>query len=92
MVKLRLRREGRKKRPFYRVVAAEVRSPRDGRFIEAIGYYDPLVEPPQVVIHEEKALRWLRQGAQPTDTVARLLEKAGILTKLRQAPAPGEEA
>lgn len=81
MVRLRLRREGRKKRPFYRVVAADSRAPRDGRFIEIVGYYDPLVDPPKVVLNEDKALTWLKRGAQPSETVARLLDKAGILAK-----------
>lgn len=88
---MRLRREGRKKRPFYRLVAADSRTPRDGRFIEVIGYYDPLVDPPKVVINEEKALTWLRRGAQPSDTVGRLLDKAGLIARLRgQESSPAE--
>ncbi|MFC1963727.1 30S ribosomal protein S16 [Chloroflexota bacterium] len=78
MVKIRLQRVGRKGRPAYRVVVADSRAPRDGAFIEIIGNYDPLTEPATVVIKEEKALKWLRQGAQPTKTVASLLRKAGI--------------
>ena len=79
MVKIRLRRVGAKKRPNYRLVVADVQAPRDGAFIATIGYYNPLTEPETVVIDEEKALKWLRQGAQPTDTAARLLAKAGVI-------------
>ena len=71
-VKIRLRRMGSKKAPFYRVVVADSRSPRDGRFIEEIGYYNPLTEPVEVKINEEKATEWLKKGAQPTDVVKRL--------------------
>jgi len=78
MVKIRLQRVGKKKRPSYRVVVADSRAPRDGRFIEIIGHYDPLTDPATVDIEAEKALKWLRQGAQPTETVANLLSKAGI--------------
>ena len=81
MVKIRLRRVGAKKQPSYRVVVADVRSPRDGAFIEILGHYNPLTDPETVVINEEKALHWLKQGAQPTNTVARLLTKSGILEK-----------
>ena len=83
MVKIRLRRVGAKNRPSYRVVVADVRSPRDGRFIEVIGHYDPLTQPETVVIDEEKALRWLRQGAQPTATVSSLLARLGIMDKFK---------
>ena len=79
MVKIRLRRVGAKKRPSYRLVVADVRAPRDGAFIEIIGHYDPLTDPETIVINEEKALRWLKEGAQPTDTAARLLTKADIV-------------
>jgi small subunit ribosomal protein S16 len=82
MVKIRLQRVGRKKKPAYRIVVAESRAPRDGAFIEIIGHYDPLTDPATVVIHEDKALKWLRQGAQPTQTVANLLKKQGISDKL----------
>jgi len=81
MVKIRLRRVGAKKRPSYRLVVADVRAPRDGAFIEIIGHYDPLTDPETIVINEEKALCWLKEGAQPTDTAARLLTKAGIVEK-----------
>ena len=83
MVKIRLRRVGAKNRPSYRLVVADSRAPRDGAFINIIGHYDPLTEPETIVIDEEKALNWLRQGAQPTATVARLLSKAGIIEKFK---------
>jgi len=79
MVKIRLRRVGTKKKPSYRVVVADSRAPRDGAFIAIIGHYNPLTEPETIVIDEEKARHWLEQGAQPTDTAARLLAKAGII-------------
>lgn len=80
-VKLRLQRLGKKKQPFYRIVAADSRSPRDGKFIEVVGTYNPRFNPPEVVIKEVKALKWLKNGAQPTDTVRSLLKKEGILLK-----------
>ena len=80
-VKLRLKRMGAKKRPFYRIVAADSRSPRDGRFIETVGTYNPLTEPAEVNIDEEKALKWLTDGAKPSDTVRDLFSKSGIMTK-----------
>ncbi len=83
MVKIRLRRVGAKNRPSYRLVAADSRAPRDGAFISIIGHYNPLTEPETVVIDEEKALHWLRQGAQPTATAARLLSKVGIMEKFK---------
>jgi small subunit ribosomal protein S16 len=83
-VKIRLKRMGAKKAPFYRVVVADSRAPRDGRFIEEIGYYNPLTEPAQVKINEEKALKWLQTGAQPSDTVRALLRKEGILEKVQK--------
>ena len=78
-VKIRLRRMGAKKAPFYRVVVADSRYPRDGRFIEEIGHYNPLTDPAEVVIDSEKAKKWIANGAQPTDTVKALLKKNGIL-------------
>lgn len=75
MVKIRLARHGAKKKPFYRIVAADARSPRDGRYIELIGTYDPLQNPAGVQIKKEKLEKWLQNGAQPTDTVARLIKK-----------------
>ncbi len=83
MVKIRLMRMGAKKRPFYRVVVADSRSPRDGRFIENIGKYQPLSHPSVIDIDEERALHWLHEGAQPTDSVRNLLEKAGVWSRFR---------
>ncbi|RKU18968.1 30S ribosomal protein S16 [Candidatus Poribacteria bacterium] len=80
-VRIRLQRHGRKKRPFYRLVAADARAQRDGVFLERLGHYNPLTDPADVVIDEEKALKWLRRGAQPSDTAKRLLSKSGILMK-----------
>lgn len=79
MVKIRLKRMGAHKKPFYRVVVADSRSPRDGRFIEEIGYYNPMTEPATINIDEEKAKKWLGNGAQPTDTVKFLFKKNGII-------------
>lgn len=87
MVKIRLRRTGAKKRPSYRVVAANATAPRDGAFLEILGYYDPLTEPATIHIDEEKALKWLRQGAQPTEIAEKLLSKVGIMEKYRSGPA-----
>lgn len=83
-VKLRLKRMGAKKRPFYRVVAADSRSPRDGKVIEEIGYYNPVMEPADIKIDEEKAMKWLRNGAEPTDTVRDILKKQGIVKKFHE--------
>ena len=77
-VKIRLRRMGSKKAPFYRLVVADSKSPRDGKFIEELGYYDPTTEPSTVKIDAEKAAGWLNKGEQPTEVVARLFNKAGI--------------
>ena len=87
MLKIRLRRMGAKKKPSYRLVVADARAPRDGAFVEIIGHYNPLTDPETIVVKEEKALYWLQQGAQPTDTTARLLNKAGIMEKFK----PGKE-
>ena len=84
MVKIRLRRVGAKKRPSYRVVVADSQAPRDGAFLDIIGHYDPLTNPETVVVDEEKALRWLEQGAQPTATTSRLLSKTGIMEKFKK--------
>ncbi|HHY78638.1 MAG TPA: 30S ribosomal protein S16 [Clostridiales bacterium] len=78
-VKIRLRRMGAKKAPFYRVVVADSRSPRDGKFIEEIGYYNPIPDPAEIKIDAEKAKKWLANGAQPSDTVKSLLKKTGII-------------
>ena len=79
MVKIRLKRMGAHKKPFYRIVVADVRAPRDGKFIEELGYYDPMKEPKEIKIDEELAKKWLANGAQPTDTVKSLFKKSGIL-------------
>lgn len=92
MIKLRLRRTGAKKRPSYRIVAAEHSSPRDGRFIEILGHYDPLTEPATVKVNEERARHWLSVGAQPTETVAGLLKRAGVITAEPAAETPAAEA
>ena len=78
-VKIRLRRMGAKKAPFYRIVVADSRYPRDGRFIEEIGTYNPLIDPPEIKVDEEKAKQWISTGAQPTDTVRAILKKSGVL-------------
>ena len=85
MVKIKLRRVGSTKKPSYRVVIADSRSSRDGKFINIIGHYNPLSDPEEINIDEEKALNWLKQGAQPTDTAARLLNKVGILEKFKSS-------
>ena len=79
MVKIRLRRMGAKKAPFYRIVVADSRFPRDGRFIEELGTYNPLKEPAEINVDAERAQAWIKDGAQPTDTVRSLLKKAGVL-------------
>jgi small subunit ribosomal protein S16 len=87
MVKIRLRRMGTKKRPFFRVVVADSRSPRDGRFIENIGRYQPMSDPSVIEIDEERALHWLGQGAQPSDPVRVLLERVGIWEQFKPGDA-----
>lgn len=87
MVKIRLRRMGTKKRPFFRVVVADARSPRDGRFIENIGRYQPMSDPSVIEIDEERALHWLGQGAQPSDPVRVLLERVGIWEQFKPGDA-----
>lgn len=79
--RIRLKRLGAKKKPFYRIVVADSRSPRDGRFIEEIGYYDPMKNPAEIVVDKEKADKWIKCGAQPSDTVKALLNKAGLAEK-----------
>ena len=91
-VKIRLKRVGAKKRPVYRIVVANSTESRDGRFIETIGTYDPLQDPPLVTIDAEKALQWLGHGAQPTDTTRALLRKHGILERLERAKKAAREA
>ena len=78
-VKIRLRRMGAKKAPFYRIVVADSRYPRDGRFIEELGYYNPLLTPAEIKLDSDKAKQWIKNGAQPTDTVRDLLKKQGVL-------------
>ena len=78
-VKIRLNKMGAKKRPFYRLVVADSRAPRDGRFIEIIGHYNPIVDPVELVVDTEKAQNWLAKGAQPSETVKRLLKKVGVI-------------
>ena len=84
MVKIRLRRMGAKKHPFYRLVVADSRSPRDGRFIEYLGFYDPMTDPVQVKIDVDKVMRWLQQGAQPSEAARSLLKREGILERLAE--------
>ena len=79
MVKIRLKRMGMKKKPFYRLVVTDSRNPRDGRFIEEVGYYNPVAEPVELTINDERAKYWIGVGAQPTDTVRGLLKKGGVL-------------
>jgi small subunit ribosomal protein S16 len=90
MVKLKLRRQGKKKQPTYRLVAADSHSPRDGRFIEILGHYNPRTEPPTVVLKEEKIREWLGKGAQPTESVRSLLQHVGMLA--REASSAKAEA
>ncbi|GAA3651068.1 30S ribosomal protein S16 [Asaccharospora irregularis] len=80
-VKIRLKRMGSNKKPFYRIVVADSRSPRDGKFIEEIGFYNPISQPKQVKINDEKAVKWLSTGAQPTETVKTLFAKNGVMEK-----------
>lgn len=84
-VKIRMRRMGSKRKPFYRIVVADSRMPRDGRFIEEVGYYDPLTNPDEVKLEEDKIFEWLEKGAQPSDTVRSLLSKAGLMTRYHDA-------
>ena len=84
-VKIRLKRMGSKKRPFYRIVVADSRSPRDGRFIETVGTYNPLTDPGTVTLKEEKVMNWLNNGAQPSDTVRNILSRNGVMKKFHEA-------
>ncbi|TMC49668.1 MAG: 30S ribosomal protein S16 [Chloroflexi bacterium] len=95
MVKIRLKRMGAKKRPFYRLVVADSRSPRDGKFIEEIGFYDPLPNPARVQVDADKVREWMRRGARPSDIARKLLEREGILQRTarpRAAAKPAAEA
>lgn len=84
-VKIRMRRMGSKRKPFYRIVVADSRMPRDGRFIEEVGYYNSLTNPDEVKLEEDKIFEWLEKGAQPSDTVRSLLSKAGLMTRYHDA-------
>ena len=86
-VKIRLARMGAKKRPFYRIVVADIESPRDGRFIEIVGNYDPKKDPAEVTLKEDRIIKWLSKGAKPTLTVSHLLEKKGVMAKLKEIKA-----
>jgi small subunit ribosomal protein S16 len=92
LVKIRLKRMGAKKRPFYRLVVADSRSPRDGKFIEEIGFYDPLPNPARVQVDADKVREWMRKGARPTDVARKLLEREGILQRSAQVRRPAETA
>lgn len=85
MVKLRLKRMGSKRKPFYRIVAADSRAPRDGRFIEIIGTYNPTTNPATVTVNEELAVKWINNGAQPTETVRNILSAEGVLKRIHEA-------
>lgn len=91
MVKLRLKRMGKKKAPLYKIVAADSRSPRDGRFIESVGNYNPHAEPAQVVLKEERVIHWLTKGAKPTETVRNLLRREGLIMKMRLLKSKASE-
>jgi small subunit ribosomal protein S16 len=91
-VRIRLARHGKKKAPFYRLVVADSRSPRDGRFIELLGTYNPMTDPADVKVNEERALHWLTVGAIPSDTARALLRKSGVMDKLQSAKKKGAEA
>jgi len=91
-VKIRLKRVGKKKAPSYRVVIADARAPRDGRIIENIGWYNPLVEPSAIKIDEEKALYWLKVGAQPTESVTLLLKRTGVMERFEQTKSSSTAA
>lgn len=85
MVKIRLNRMGAKKNPYYRLVVADSRAPRDGRFIEILGTYDPTKKPAEIKVDEEKAIAWMQKGAQPTDTVRSILKQQGVMAKFAEA-------
>ncbi|HEX6971210.1 MAG TPA: 30S ribosomal protein S16 [Limnochordia bacterium] len=89
-VRIRLKRMGAKKRPFYRLVVADARNPRDGRVIDQVGHYDPMSDPVKITVDTEKALEWLKRGAQPSEPALRLLRKSGVWAQFR--PGDGEKA
>lgn len=90
MIKIRLRRTGATKQPHYRIVVADARAPRDGKYIDLIGHYDPLTEPASIQVDAEKAARWVQQGARMTETVQKLFQRAGVMDQVR--PAKGQTA
>ncbi|MBI3978048.1 MAG: 30S ribosomal protein S16 [Chloroflexi bacterium] len=92
MLRIRLRRVGKKKQPSYRIVVAEARTPREGPFVDSIGHYNPLTEPATVQVDAERARAWIRRGAQPSDTVQRLLQRAGVLSAAASATGQAAEA
>ena len=83
MLRIRLRRVGKKKQPSYRIVVADSRAPRNGAFVDQVGHYNPLVDPPAITLDEERVLRWLRVGAQPSEPVQHMLQKYGVLEKVK---------
>jgi small subunit ribosomal protein S16 len=87
MIKIRLRRTGMKKQPHYRIVVADARAPRDGKYIDLVGHYNPLTEPATIQVDTEKAAMWIRQGAQMTETVEKLFSRAGVLEQVQQKKA-----
>jgi len=89
MVRIRLRRQGKKNRPFFRIVVADSRAPRDGAFIDSVGYYDPLPDPPVIVVDEAKVKEWLKRGAQPSEAAAKILARKGIIEYPRRKPREG---
>lgn len=92
MVRIRLKRVGGKKHPFYRIVIADQRAARDGRFIEQVGTYDPFPDPPEIKIDKEKVAKWMKNGAQPSDSVISLFQRTGILPRVTTVPTPPEES
>ncbi len=91
MVRIRLLRTGKRKQPAYRLVVADQRSPRDGRFVEILGHYNPLPDPSEITIDEDRALHWLSKGAQPSDSATALLKRTGIWQKAKQAKAAAKK-
>lgn len=91
-VRIRLARHGRKKKPFYKVVVVDSESPRDGKFIEILGTYDPMVEPPKTALKDERLVYWLLQGAKPSETVKSILKKAGVWQEFKKKKAEKESA
>jgi len=92
MLRIRLRRVGKKGKPSYRIVVAESRAPRDGAYVEWIGHYDPMVDPPAITLKEDRAIAWLKQGAQPSDAVKRIFEWNGIIEKTHTVETAAEPA